>query len=112
LRYTVRLSLIDNQPLISTEQQRHANKGFIKLPLVYVMSWEIKDKSENTNAAETIIDAILVLPCLIEHEHDYTYTVENESGDEKTVVARDEEELGEKISNGDFEPEKEPYSLF
>lgn len=80
------------------------------------MSWEVKDKSENINVAEQIIDAVLILPCLIEHDHEYTYTVQNESGDEKTVIAKDDDELGQKISEGDFEPEKKEedkgWSLF
>ena len=42
---------------------------------------------------------------LLDHfmPHWYMYIVEDEDGNEKTVKAFDEKDLGEKISEGDFE---------
>ncbi|HWM94342.1 MAG TPA: hypothetical protein VN493_26535 [Thermoanaerobaculia bacterium] len=60
--------------------------------------WKIKDKSE---------DPISVVKGVITFglsDRWYKYDVENvESGERKTVTADDEYELGEKISDGDFD---------
>lgn len=70
------------------------------MPLPVMSDWEIKKKRSDSfeHAVGTILTGGLIN--LVPGE---TYTVENpETGETREVVADDEEELGEKISRGEF----------
>jgi hypothetical protein len=74
--------------------------------------WKVTDKQSGgtdiTSAALYAGTGILPIVDLFigntpEFKNPDTYTVRSETGDERTVKARDEKELGEKISKGEFE---------
>jgi len=63
------------------------------------MAWRIVHKDWSV-----VEDIITQVGTLGTDRGSWTYTIEDEdTGERRTVTARDEEELGEKIADGDFD---------
>ena len=67
------------------------------------MSWTVVDKVRRVTNEDAIwkIAEIFTLG-LLESEPTYIYTVEDDYGNRKDVVAHDNYDLGEQIAEGDF----------
>ena len=68
------------------------------------MSWTVVEKVRRVAGEDVFWEAVeIVTGDLLENEWAYLYIVKDEGGYRKEVIARDNYELGEKITEGDFQ---------
>ena len=68
------------------------------------MSWTVVEKVRRVVGEDVFLEAIeIVAGDLLENEWNCLYIVEDEGGNRKEVIARDNYELGEKIAESDFQ---------
>lgn len=73
--------------------------------------WKVVSKSEggvdNVTTAANFMSGLFIIDALTGNDamsyNDYKYVVEDKHGNRHTVYARDSDELGKKISKGDFD---------